>query len=485
MRIIYCHLVLFAVVLVAFIMAPGFDAKTTAKPKYQYTKKPVPQVTTRSPLTSTPKTLPKVVESKPTHPVELYPVATAERTLYPRDVIPEHHPDGTSPPSAGNENYTLDYNECYFNFCECCPPERGPRGPKGDRGLAAVPGDKSQPGPSGLPGPQGIKGSVGLKGDKGDKGNVGVAGIPGFIGKPGEKGEGGFNGQKGEVGLQGFQGATGEKGERGLNGTADQGEPGNEGPAGPPGLAGETGPKGDKGDRGECGTFGERGNKGDRGEPGHPGIPGAMGHPGLNGKYGPPGQPGVRGDPGPPGPHGEPGVKGPQGTPGMRGLFGPKGDRGYHGMRGERGHRGPKGAKGAGVPQKRSAFSVGISPSKSFPPSGFPIRFDKVFYNEESHYNSTSHSFTCIHSGVYVFSYHITVRNRPLRAALVVNGSRRVRTRDSLYGQDIDQASTLLLLQLVAGDQVWLETMRDWNGAYASSEDDSIFSGFLLYSDEA
>ncbi|KAJ3582941.1 hypothetical protein NHX12_000075 [Muraenolepis orangiensis] len=159
----------------------------------------------------------------------------------------------------------------------------------------------------------------------------------------------------------------------------------------------------------------------------------------------------------------------------MRGLFGPKGDRGYHGMRGERGHRGPNGAKGAGVPQKRSAFSVGISPSKSFPPSGFPIRFDKVFYNEESHYNTTSHSFTCIHSGVYVFSYHITVRNRPLRSALVVNGSRRVRTRDSLYGQGIDQASTLLLLQLVVGDQVWLETMRDWNGAYASSEDDSIF----------
>ena len=210
-----------------------------------------------------------------------------------------------------------------------------------------------------------------------------------------------------------------------------------------------------------------------------------MGHPGLNGKYGPPGQPGVRGDPGPPGPHGEPGVKGPQGTPGLRGLFGPKGDRGYHGMRGERGHRGLKGAKGAGVPQKRSAFSVGITPSKSFPPSGFPVRFDKVFYNEEGQYNASSHSFTCVHAGVYVFSYHITVRNKPLRAALVVNGSRRVRTRDSLHAQDIDQASTLLLLRLAAGDQVWLETLRDWNGAYASSEDDSVFSGFLLYSDEA
>ncbi|CAL8353538.1 unnamed protein product [Lota lota] len=488
MRILHCHSVLFAVVVVAVVVAPCFDAKTTAKPKHHYTKKPIPQAPARSPLTaSTPKTPLKVVESKPTHAAEPHPPATGERTPYPRDVMPDYHMESVRPPGAGNENYTLDYNECYFNFCECCPPERGPRGPKGDRGLAG-PGDKGEPGPTGLPGPQGLKGTAGLKGDKGDKGdqgNVGLAGTPGSPGKPGEKGEAGSNGQKGEVGLQGFQGDTGDKGERGLNGTADKGEPGNEGPTGPPGLAGEMGPKGDKGDRGECGTFGERGNKGDRGEPGHPGIPGGMGHPGLNGKYGPPGQPGVRGDPGAPGPHGEPGVKGPQGTPGIRGLFGPKGDRGYHGMRGERGHRGLKGATGAGVPQKRSAFSVGITPSKSFPPSGFPIRFDKVFYNEEGHYNASSHSFTCVHAGVHVFSYHITVRNRPLRAALVVNGSRRVRTRDSVQGQDIDQASALLLLRLVAGDQVWLETMRDWNGAYASSEDDSVFSGFLLYSDEA
>lgn len=166
-------------------------------------------------------------------------------------------------------------------------------------------------------------------------------------------------------------------------------------------------------------------------------------------------------------------------------MFGPKGDRGHPGMRGDRGPRGMKGAKGAGIPQKRSAFSVGITPSKSFPPSGSPIRFDKVFYNGENHYNVSSNSFTCVHAGVYVFSFHITVRNRPLRAALVVNGSRRVRTRDSLYGQDIDQASSLVLLSLAAGDQVWMETLRDWNGAYASSEDDSIFSGFLLYSDKA
>lgn len=82
-----------------------------------------------------------------------------------------------------------------------------------------------------------------------------------------------------------------------------------------------------------------------------------------------------------------------------------------------------------------------------------------------------------------MFSYQITVRNKPLRASLVVNGVRKVRSRDTLQGQDIDQASNLVILKLDVGDQVWVETLRDWNGVYSSSEDDSTFSGFLLYSD--
>lgn len=292
-------------------------------------------------------------------------------------------------------------------------------------------------------------------------------------------------GPKGEMGMQGIKGSSGEKGESGRNGTAgEKGEPGVQGPAGPPGVAVELGPKGEKGDKGECGTLGERGQKGERGDPGPSGIPGVMGIPGVNGKHGSPGPLGVRGDQGSPGPQGEPGVRGPEGPQGVRGIIGPKGDRGYPGRRGDRGNRGLKGAKGSGLPLKRSAFSVGISPRKSFPPSGSPIRFDKVFYNEENHFNQTSNSFTCAHPGVYVFSFHITVRNQPLRATLVVNGSRRVRTRDSLYGQDIDQASTMVLLRLAVGDQVWMETFRDWNGVYASNEDDSIFSGFLLYADD-
>lgn len=202
-----------------------------------------------------------------------------------------------------------------------------------------------------------------------------------------------------------------------------------------------------------------------------------MGLPGLNGSDG---EKGERGEPGPPGGKGDTGPRGPPGPPGSRGMTGMRGERGPKGVRGP---RGLKGSQGERVEQARSAFSVGLFPSRSFPPPNLPVKFDKVFYNEEGHWDPALNKFNVTYPGVYFFSYHITVRNRPLRAALVVNGVRKLRTRDSLYGQDIDQASNLALLHLIEGDQVWLETLRDWNGVYSSSEDDSTFSGFLVYPD--
>ncbi|CAL8344420.1 unnamed protein product [Merluccius merluccius] len=262
------------------------------------------------------------------------------------------------------------------------------------------------------------------------------------VGPPGDQG---LRGEKGEPGLRGELGLRGEAGPKGI--------PGIDGPIGPPGPAGL---KGQKGEKGEC-------------PPPPPGPPGQRGEPGVNGTDGLPGKKGE------PGPKGDRGILGPLG---LRGIPGPKGDRGLKGVRGA---RGPKGAPGEDAPMVRSAFSVGLFPSKSFPPPGLPVKFDKVFYNEEGHWDPALSKFNATHPGLYVFAYHLTVRNRPLRAALVVNGVRKVRTRDSLYGQDIDQASNLVLLQLAPGDQVWLETLRDWNGVYSSSEDDSTFSGFLLY----
>lgn len=273
------------------------------------------------------------------------------------------------------------------------------------------------------------------------------------------EGDPGPKGQRGEPGLSGPKGDPGERGWPGLNGSS-----------GAPGRDGSAGVAGAKGQKGEQGFFGE----GQKGEAGQRGLPGEMGPSGVNGSQG------AKGERGPPGGKGDPGARGPPGGPGQRGMAGPRGERG---LKGARGPRGAKGQPGESAELLRSSFSVGLFPSRSFPPPNLPVKFDKVFYNGEGHWDPVLNKFNVTHSGVYLFTYHITVRNRPVRAALVVNGVRRLRTRDSLYGQDIDQASNLVLLHLRQGDQVWLETLRDWNGVYSSSEDDSTFSGFLLYPD--
>jgi len=240
----------------------------------------------------------------------------------------------------------------------------------------------------------------------------------------------------------------------------------------PPGV---TGTKGQKCEQLICECLqGEKDRVGEPGPPGPPGLGGEMGENGTDGE---------KGERGLPGPLGGKGDTGSRGTPGPSGGRGVAGQRGERGGKGVRGARGPKGPPGQSAKQIRSAFSVGLFPSKSFPPPGLPVKFDKVFYNGEGHWDPALNKFNATYPGVYLFSYHITVRNRPVRAALVINGIRKLRTRDSLYGQDIDQASNLALMQLNKGDQVWLETVKDWNGIYSSNEDDSTFSGFLLYAD--
>ncbi|ROJ13836.1 Otolin-1-A [Anabarilius grahami] len=320
--------------------------KTTQWPRLKPTKKPPPRdeggppqpparLGSHSITTTVSPTAIGITEEVTDSMMDAYSISPTDSTTYSSDAYSaDYHTEAMVPPGVGPGNYTLDYNECFFNFCECCPPERGPPGPVGEKGLPGIPGEKGEMGPPGPPGQDGLTGA------------------------PGPHGENGLYGQKGDPGVSGL-----------------------------------------------------------------PGIPGVTGK------------------------------------------------------------QGEKGLKGEPAVQKRSAFSVGLFPSRSFPPPGLPIKFDKVIYNEEGHWDPHASKFNCTHGGVYVFSYYITVRNRPLRAALVVNGIRKLRTRDSLYGQDIDQASNMAVLRLSSGDQVWLETLRDWNGVYSSSEDDSTFSGFLLYAD--
>uniref|UniRef100_A0A670Z8G7 Otolin 1 n=1 Tax=Pseudonaja textilis TaxID=8673 RepID=A0A670Z8G7_PSETE len=253
----------------------------------------------------------------------------------------------------------------------------------------------------------------------------------------------GFKGDKGNHGLPGVKGQKGSKGENCENGT--KGEKGDMGELGLSGVDGENGEKGEKGDIGEK----ERGEKGE---------------------VGPKGEKGVKGDIGVEGGHGEDGKKGEKGEPGIRGD------------KGDQGPIGPKGPKGETPTLPRSAFSVGLS--RPFPPPNLPIKFDKILYNDQEHYNPLTGKFNCSIAGAYVFSYHMTIRGRPARISIVCQNKKMIRSRETLYGQEIDQASFLTILKLNAGDQVWLEVTRDWNGVYVSAEDDSIFSGFLLYPDE-
>lgn len=133
---ISCQLTLVAVAVVTLTAVSCIEAKTTQKPKYQYTKKPVPQITVHSSLTTSMAKTQKIVPTA--KPVEPYPPPATEKTSTPSHGFQHYYPQSTEAPVVGPENYTLDYNECYFNFCECCPPERGPRGPKGDRGLGGI-----------------------------------------------------------------------------------------------------------------------------------------------------------------------------------------------------------------------------------------------------------------------------------------------------------------------------------------------------------
>ncbi|KFP73314.1 Adiponectin [Apaloderma vittatum] len=195
---------------------------------------------------------------------------------------------------------------------------------------------------------------------------------------------------------------------------------------------------------------------------GMPGHPGHNGLPGRDGKDGVEGPKGERGFPGAPGRPGLDGPPGPMGIPGAPGPTGPKGDSAF---------------------MHRSAFSVGLTERAPYP--NVPIRFSKIFYNKQSHYDTSTGKFLCNIPGTYYFAYNLMVYLEDVKVSLYKNGKAAIITYDQFQKNNADQASGSILLHLNSGDEVWLQVYGDGddNGIYADNVNDSTFMGFLLYPD--
>ncbi|KAM3935744.1 complement C1q and tumor necrosis factor-related protein 9A-like isoform 2-T2 [Leptodactylus fuscus] len=198
------------------------------------------------------------------------------------------------------------------------------------------------------------------------------------------------------------------------------------------------------------------------------GVPGIPGTPGLNGQHGPPGRDGKDGEPGPKGEPGALGKQGPQGPPGKAGPPGFPGPPGFQGL---------PGLPASSATRKTYAFHVGLS--SSYPSTGSPIKFQKVFYNEQSIYKTENGKFVAPAEGLYFFTYHITVYNKNVHIALKHNG-KIVQHMYQVFATNTNQASGASIIAMKQNGEVWLEVVGSNNGLYTDSDDDSTFSGFQI-----
>ena len=246
-----------------------------------------------------------------------------------------------------------------------------------------------------------------------------------------------------------------------------------QGPAGLPGIPGAAGAAGIPGSPGNHGLPGRDGMKGDVGFKGDIGERGEIGEIGLTGPQGP------SGDRGPPGLQGVPGKVGPRGHQGLSGL---NGDPGVEGMKGQ------KGEMGLEPRRQKSAFSVAKTSTQTGN-VGDILTFDMAHTNIGEDFSLSSNKFTCQISGTYVFIFTITIRDENYNPVieLVKNGigiSRAVVMESDSSGTEWLQGSQSAVLQLAAGDQVWLQfEYNNIRKVFGDSGRYTSFSGFLLYED--
>lgn len=140
------HVVVLTALLVALMAGPTSSGRATRWPRPQSTKKPPRAGSSGGGFvrTTTVTTAPPMHTDETTEVMmDAYSLSPTDSNTYSSDAYPtDFHTDAVTPPGNTHGNYTLDYNECFFNYCECCPPQRGPLGPLGEIGPPGPPGER-------------------------------------------------------------------------------------------------------------------------------------------------------------------------------------------------------------------------------------------------------------------------------------------------------------------------------------------------------
>ncbi|XP_033103409.1 collagen alpha-1(X) chain-like [Anneissia japonica] len=202
---------------------------------------------------------------------------------------------------------------------------------------------------------------------------------------------------------------------------------------------------------------------------GIPGIPGSHGNPGGLGPIGMKGDVGVKGE------------KGNQGSDGRDGLPGKIGPIGLPGATGEKGGKGEKGEQVAPTnSQPKSAFSVGYNVNPGRHPVS-PMKYPLIITNVGNHYNKETGKFVCQHPGIYVFQFTSgSTSSNNMVTSIMKNGQRILSA--FVTGSGYKSASNMVVLDLVANDEVWTEPLNtSLNYYYSENHIFCSFSGFLLY----
>ncbi|XP_033103410.1 complement C1q and tumor necrosis factor-related protein 9-like [Anneissia japonica] len=176
------------------------------------------------------------------------------------------------------------------------------------------------------------------------------------------------------------------------------------------------------------------------------------------------------------------GEKGNQGSDGRDGLPGKIGPIGLPGATGEKGGKGEKGEQATTNSQPKSAFSVGYNVNPGRHPIS-PMKYSLIITNFGNHYNKETGKFVCQHPGIYVFQFtsgSSRGSNDNILTSIKKNGQRILSSRET--GSGYKSASNMVVLDLVANDEVWTEPYStNHNYYYSNNYIYCSFSGFLLY----